>query len=542
MKTKIKIAVIAMMGISFGMNAQTEYPVIQPTQKVNNSPWYGLGRSNVIFPSSTHEALQLGGYYGILLKTGKGDFRFDYNGNLGIGTTSPKVRLHLEEENKGSRTSVKDLLYLSSRHSSVGYNGFGTGIVDFRRTYQNSTPHAINRISFIERGHSTADRGGAITFATKQLSSGSAAPVERLRIDYNGNVGIGITSPSEKLEVNGNLLVNVFDKGNESGIFFRTGFSATNKYNMSILSYDHNNNGHSDGLSINAYDGVSFTTGSGSRNERMRITQEGNVGIGTDNPSSELEIKSKLNNNAEIHINSSTDGTPSIIRFQDADINTWGLLSNYPTVDKFSIYNYQKRENAIVIDKESNVGIGTYDPKEKLEIDGSVIIKNGHNLSWGNKYGEGIPTIAANVTSGIHFYPNGSTLGATMQIYKDGKTRFTNNVAVLGKLESKEIKVTKTPTADFVFEADYKLPSLETIEKHIKEKKHLPEIASAKEMEKNGVNVGNFQIQLLQKIEELTLYTIDQDKEIKALKNENKLLKSLLERVSKLEKEIKQLK
>ena len=93
---------------------------------------------------------------------------------------------------------------------------------------------------------------------------------------------------------------------------------------------------------------------------------------------------------------------------------------------------------------------------------------------------------------------------------------------VNAKIEAKEVKVTLTPTADFVFAEDYNLPKLEEVEKHIKEKKHLPEIASAKEMEKEGVNVGEFQIKLLQKIEELTLYSIEQNKKINLLIEENK--------------------
>jgi len=100
-----------------------------------------------------------------------------------------------------------------------------------------------------------------------------------------------------------------------------------------------------------------------------------------------------------------------------------------------------------------------------------------------------------------------------------GKSSFSENMRVDAKLEAKEIKVTLTPTADFVFEEKYNLPKLEDVEKHIKEKKHLPEIASAKEMEKEGVNVGEFQIKLLQKIEELTLYTIEQNKRIKELES-----------------------
>ena len=128
------------------------------------------------------------------------------SGNLGVGI-SPSSRLHVYKENTVSRTSVQDLIYLGTTHASVGYDGFGTGIVDFRRTYQNSTPHAINRISFIERGSSVSDYGGAITFETKALSSGSVAPVERVRIDYNGNVGVGTNSPTRNLDVNGDLRI-----------------------------------------------------------------------------------------------------------------------------------------------------------------------------------------------------------------------------------------------------------------------------------------------------------------------------------------------
>ena len=57
------------------------------------------------------------------------------------------------------------------------------------------------------------------------------------------------------------------------------------------------------------------------------------------------------------------------------------------------------------------------------------------------------------------------------------------------------------------------------MEEFIKENKHLPEIASAKTMEKEGVNIGEFQIKLLQKIEELTLYVIQQNNKIKALES-----------------------
>lgn len=94
------------------------------------------------------------------------------------------------------------------------------------------------------------------------------------------------------------------------------------------------------------------------------------------------------------------------------------------------------------------------------------------------------------------------------------------NQVIAGKLTIEEIEV-KIPTgADFVFNEDYKLPSLSQVESHIKEYKHLPEIPSEKQMQKEGLNMSEFQIKLLQKIEELTLYVIQQDKEITKLKEQ----------------------
>ncbi|MFQ6601778.1 hypothetical protein [Flavobacterium sp. C3NV] len=98
----------------------------------------------------------------------------------------------------------------------------------------------------------------------------------------------------------------------------------------------------------------------------------------------------------------------------------------------------------------------------------------------------------------------------------------TSLLTVAGNIASREVKVTVDAGADFVFENDYNLPSLESVDQFIKENKHLPEIASAKQMQKNGINLSEMNIKLLQKIEEMTLYMIEMKKDNEEMKKENK--------------------
>ncbi|WP_370901490.1 cell wall anchor protein [Chryseobacterium gossypii] len=90
-------------------------------------------------------------------------------------------------------------------------------------------------------------------------------------------------------------------------------------------------------------------------------------------------------------------------------------------------------------------------------------------------------------------------------------------------IKAEQVKVENPVTngwADYVFRKDYKLRTLEEVEKHIQEKGHLPNIPSAKEVEKNGINLGEMDAKLLEKIEELTLYSIEQNKQIQELKQQ----------------------
>lgn len=110
-------------------------------------------------------------------------------------------------------------------------------------------------------------------------------------------------------------------------------------------------------------------------------------------------------------------------------------------------------------------------------------------------------------------------------------------LGVNGNVVANEVKVAVYPNwSDFVFEKNYDLPTLQEVEKHIEEEGHLKNIPSADEVAKNGFFLGDMNAKLLQKIEELTLYTIEQEKKIQfqaksfeVLQNEIELLKKQLE-------------
>lgn len=100
-------------------------------------------------------------------------------------------------------------------------------------------------------------------------------------------------------------------------------------------------------------------------------------------------------------------------------------------------------------------------------------------------------------------------------------------LTVNGDINATEVRVTSTiPGPDYVFEKNYNLPSLEAIKSYIDENHHLPEVPSAKEMEAKGINVGEMNMLLLKKVEELTLYMIE-------MKRENDSLKKTVEELSK---------
>ncbi|WP_316810308.1 hypothetical protein [Pedobacter heparinus] len=94
-----------------------------------------------------------------------------------------------------------------------------------------------------------------------------------------------------------------------------------------------------------------------------------------------------------------------------------------------------------------------------------------------------------------------------------GTTTPAEKLSVNGKIRAQEIKVENTNWPDYVFTKDYQLSTLQETENHIKEKGHLPGIPSAAEVKANGIDLGEMNTKLLQKIEELTLHLIEMKKE-----------------------------
>lgn len=109
-----------------------------------------------------------------------------------------------------------------------------------------------------------------------------------------------------------------------------------------------------------------------------------------------------------------------------------------------------------------------------------------------------------------------------IDVYESYSSKVNFRVKSSGNVYAREINVQITNFPDYVFRDNYKLRSLESLERYIQENKHLPEVPSASDIESNGANLGELSKIQMQKIEELTLYLIELKKEIENLKEKSK--------------------
>ncbi len=119
-----------------------------------------------------------------------------------------------------------------------------------------------------------------------------------------------------------------------------------------------------------------------------------------------------------------------------------------------------------------------------------------------------------------------NVVGINTSQFQDATDTYT--LSVNGKMRAREVKV-YTGWADFVFEPDYDLPALPDVKRFIAAYGHLPDVPSAQEVQTHGIFLGQMNALLLQKIEELTLYTIEQEETIEVLQAKQEKLESTLE-------------
>jgi hypothetical protein len=201
----------------------------------------------------------------------------------------------------------------------------------------------------------------------------------------------------------------------------------------------------------------------------------------------------------------------------------------------------------MVFKPNGNVGIGTTAPSQRLEIytagPSSMQLTNSSDVLGsvgavrfnmaGTEVGtiESERTIATGRQSALKFsVRDDAGLIEAMRIIDNGNIGIgTTNpgsykLAVAGTVAARRVKVTQETWADYVFHEGYQLPALSNVEKYIKENHHLPQIPSAAEVQKEGLDLGEMNKKLLQKVEELTLYIIQQQKTIE---NQEKRLQVL---------------
>ena len=272
-----------------------------------------------------------------------------------------------------------------------------------------------------------------------------------------------------------------------------------------------------------------FTTRDNSNvvSEKMRIANGGNVLIGT---SVDPGIKLCIENN--------TGATTSIASFKNTNVSAATLIncsdSNGSAVASLGVNSSASTANA------SFGGIG------------ESFVRSNANSS-------GLVLSTANSVGNIRFLTTGSGT-ERMRIESSGNVGIGTTIpdsklTVNGTIHATEVKVTATVPADYVFEKyylgesslkpDYTLLTLSEVEKYTTANHHLPNVPSAKEIKENGLHLGEMSNILLQKIEELTLYSIEQKKTIEKqataiekLEKENQAFKSIADRLSKIEREL----
>ena len=311
--------------------------------------------------------------YGFNLSANSGNFKFT-GGNVGIGTAAPGAKLQIGSATYAPNANLSNNLLQIKSPSGFAYLTIGNG-------------DSANATSYI---------GGASGFIVLGSVTDAGAKSEHIRMTNTGNVGIGTTSPEAKLTIKGDALntnqpVRITNSVTDThtGLFLNnTGSTVGEKYGMQFGGYNQYSIGGIFGVLDSASGSTSGDitfdmcngTSAGSLIERMRITHEGKVGIGTTSPGSLLHLSSSTGPRITLTDTDASIGVDSII----ADISFVGTeiggeTARIGAVSETSggeaglrFYTGQSVLERLRIDKDGNVGIGTTSPDYKFEVQGVI--------------------------------------------------------------------------------------------------------------------------------------------------------------------------
>lgn len=290
-----------------------------------------------------------------------------------------------------------------------------------------------------------------------------------------------------------------------------------------------------------------FTVEAGARANSLYIDNGGRLGLGTANPVTEIHSSDGDTPTLRLEQNGSSGWSPQ----------TWDVAGNETNFFIRDATNGSKLPfrirpgaptNTLYLDADGDIGIGTASPEWDVEVAGNGIkmlqvtsndggpvqyrIKSdsdnrrfvavdNSNVQQGQIYFKGLNQIqflGENINTSLLYLDNGD-VGI-------GTTTPQSKLAVNGTITAKEVEVTLAGWPDYVFTDDYQLKSLSEVESFINENNHLPGVPSEQEVVEEGINLGEMNAILLEKIEELTLYMID-------LKKENEEIKSQIRELEK---------
>ncbi|SNY99685.1 tail fiber protein [Flagellimonas pacifica] len=327
-------------------------------------------------------------------------------------------------------------------------------------------------------------------------------------------------------------------------------------------------------------------------NAQVHESANGDVGIGTTTPETKIHVlkdnvgvKSTYSDfvleaiDSQIDIISNSSGTwGSALNLIEGNTSSntdvWSIArqttsGNGDSSLQFNFGNANRHDNPnkVTFTSSGKVGIGTTAPDEMLKVNGTASISGNIGVSSGSHWITGNHTLelqnsdAGDVVLSFHraghtnaaikhsalgglIFSGSGAYDANHAYLKSngyfgiGTTNPDSKLTVKGNIHAEEVKVDlSVPAPDYVFKEDYNLRSLEEVQNYIKEFGHLPNIPSAKTMEANGIQLGEMNMKLLEKIEELTLYTLEQERKIEKLEISNKRIAFLEKTVEKLLKD-----